>query len=80
MTRYNSDFEPLSVTSLDLETSITMAGASQATFSLSFKAQLRATYNYRCVICLHYAHTSQCAHIIDAASVGQQQVGNEIVI
>jgi hypothetical protein len=33
MTRYNSDFEPLSDTSLDLENSITMASASQATFS-----------------------------------------------
>ena len=80
MTRYNSDFEPLSDASLDLETSIVTLAASQATFPLSVETQLHAAYGYRCVICLNYVHTSQCAHIIDAASGGQQQAGNEIVI
>lgn len=47
----NDDFEPLSDTSLDLETALAIEGASQATFSHSVKANIRATYDRRCVIC-----------------------------
>ena len=72
---------PVSRGSCDcLGTLLTMAGDSQATFSKSVKAKIRETYDYRCVICLNFVQTSQCAHIIDAATAGKQQVCNEIVM
>jgi predicted restriction endonuclease len=66
------DFEPLSDT--------TRASSYQATFSHSVKAEIRATYDRRCVICLNCVDTSQCAHIIDAATGGRQQVGTKIAM
>jgi predicted restriction endonuclease len=58
----------------------TMAGDSQTTFSKSVKKKIHDTFDYRCVICLNFVQTSQCAHIIDAATALKQQVCNEIVM
>lgn len=54
--------------------SLTMAGESQASFSVSVKNHIRETYQYRCVICLAWFETTECAHVLDAATQGQLQV------
>jgi hypothetical protein len=43
-------------------------------FSQSVKNTIHNIYSYRCVICLTMVRTSECAHIIDAATLGLQQV------
>ena len=48
--------------------SLTMAGESQASFSPSVRKKIRDTYQYRCVICLLWIDTTQCAHILDGAT------------
>jgi hypothetical protein len=66
------DFEPLSDT--------TRASSYQATFSHSVKAEIRATYDRRCVICLNCVDTS-CSRINDMGALrGRQQVGTKIAM
>ena len=48
-----------------------MAGESQASFSATVINKLRDEYKERCVICLTWTQTSQCAHVLDAASSGE---------
>ncbi|KAM6503454.1 hypothetical protein JOM56_000397 [Amanita muscaria] len=43
-----------------------MAGDSQAPFSQSVRTKIREIYEYRCVICLTWLSTTQCAHVLDA--------------
>jgi hypothetical protein len=57
-----------------------MAGDSQASFSQSVKNRIRKTYQYRCVICLASIDTTQCAHLLDAATQGQLQVRSEAIV
>ena len=57
-----------------------MAGDSQASFSQSVKNPIRETYQYRCVICLAGIDTTQCPHILDAATPGELQVRSEAVV
>jgi hypothetical protein len=58
-----SSFSPLTHN----RTSLTMAGESQASFSGTIINKLRAKHQDRCVICLTWSQTSQCAHVLDAA-------------
>jgi len=60
--------------------SLTMAGESQASFSASVRKKIRDTYEYRCVICLTRIETTQCAHLLDAATQGELQVRSEVMV
>ena len=71
-----SSFSPLTHN----RTSLTMAGESRASFSATVINKLRTEYEDRCVICLTWSQTSQCAHVLDAASAGQIQVRSGAVL
>ena len=60
--------------------SLTMAGESRASFSATVINKLRAEHEDRCVICLTWSQTSQCAHVLDTASSGQVQVRSGTVL
>ena len=60
--------------------SLKMAGESQASFSASVRYKIRETYQYRCVICLAWIDTTQCAHLLDAATQGEHQVRSEVMV
>src|ERR1700722_809871 len=51
---------------------------SQTSFSKFTMNKIPEKYKYCCVICLNVVKPSQCAHIIDAASEGQQQVRSSL--
>ncbi|KAF8814773.1 hypothetical protein BYT27DRAFT_6959794 [Phlegmacium glaucopus] len=57
-----------------------MSGDSQASFSQSVRNSIHRKYRLRCVICLDYTSTIQCAHIIDAATPGQKQLHNAVAL
>ncbi len=57
-----------------------MAGESEASFSASVKNKIRGTYHYRCVICLAWISTTECAHVLDAATQGEPQVRSEVMV
>ena len=57
-----------------------MAGESQASFSASVKNKIRGTYRYRCVICLAWISTTECAHVLDATTQGELQVRSEVMV
>ena len=57
-----------------------MAGESQASFSVSVKNKIRGTYQYRCVICLTWISTTECVHVLDAATQGELQVHSKVMV
>ncbi|KIM85474.1 hypothetical protein PILCRDRAFT_365117 [Piloderma croceum F 1598] len=57
-----------------------MAGDSQASFSQSVRNRIRETYKHRCVICLAWIDTTQCAHVLDAATPGALQLRNAVTL
>ena len=50
---------------------------SKVPLTQSMISKLHDALHYRCAICMTWIQTSQCAHIIDAASAGLQQVCND---
>ena len=59
---------------------LTLAGESQASFSASVRNKIRETYQYRCVICLAWIDTTQCAHLLDAITQGELQVRSKVIV
>lgn len=37
-------------------------------------------HGYRCVICLTWLSATQCAHVLDAATLGERQVHSEAMV
>ncbi|KAF5379415.1 hypothetical protein D9615_006535 [Tricholomella constricta] len=50
-----------------------MAGEYQASFSTSVRREIRTRYHDRCVVCLTWIRTTQCAHLLDAGTQGEFQ-------
>jgi hypothetical protein len=59
---------------------LTMSGDSKASFSQSVMNTIRGIYHYRCVICLYSVGTTQCAHLLDAATLGAHQVRSKAMV